>query len=90
MLRFGFVNALLAALLLSACSGERGLSCENPERYSSATTSPPVRVPDDLSPPDESESLVIPPINQTELSRAADPARCLETPPGFFESDDDD
>jgi uncharacterized lipoprotein len=90
MLRLHFVGALLAVLALGACSGERGLSCESSERYMGATTSPPVRVPDDLSPPNEAESLVIPPADETALSTSSDPSRCLEAPPEFFEANDND
>lgn len=86
MLRLHTVGVLLVALALGACSGERGLSCESSERYTDATTSPPVRVPDDLSPPSETESLVIPPVGETALSTSNDPSRCLEAPPEFFEA----
>lgn len=72
---------------LAACSGERGLSCETSDRYQISTTAEPLRVPDDLSPPDESEALVIPEVPETELaSRRADATECLESPPDFFES----
>jgi uncharacterized lipoprotein len=82
MLRLICVSLL--ALLVAACSGERRLSCVDTERYESSVTRPPIRVPDDLNPPDESDALVIPQVSTTELSDAA-PQGCLEAPPGFFE-----
>jgi uncharacterized lipoprotein len=75
---------VLAALALAGCSGEKGVRCEDPSLYSSSTSIPPVRVPDDLSVPDESQSLLIPgpsaPANATPP-----PAECLESPPRYFE-----
>lgn len=82
MLRLILVLSLAA--LAAACSGERRMSCVDPERYETSTTSPPIRVPDDLTPPDESDALVIPQVPQTELSGVASEG-CLEAPPDFFE-----
>jgi uncharacterized lipoprotein len=75
------IAGALAASALSGCSGESTLNCETSERYAAARSVPPVRVPDDLSVPDETDSLRLPP------APAADGAgeRCLETPPDFFE-----
>lgn len=82
------ISALLLAVLAAACSGERRLRCEDSSRYESSTTAPPVRVPDDLTPPDESDALVIPQVPETELSSAgANNGRCLESPPDFFEEE---
>jgi hypothetical protein len=66
---------------LAACSRDHTLACEPTERYISATSSPPVQIPDDLSPPDESESLKLPPEGGTAAPRSRP---CLETPPGFY------
>ena len=78
---------LAAGLILQGCSGEGGLSCVVDERYASSRTIPPLRIPDDLSPPDESEVLVIP---QTGADRRSEPPpgrQCLEAPPDFSETD---
>jgi uncharacterized lipoprotein len=76
-------SALFAALV--ACSGKDGLRCEDSTRYSTSRTVPPIRVPDDLTVPDETESLLIP-----DRSVAADaqppPSECLETPPEYFQN----
>jgi hypothetical protein len=75
------IAAAVAFFSLSACSREHTLACESTARYISATSSGPVQIPDDLSPPDESESLKLPP----EGGAAASPSQpCLETPPGFY------
>jgi uncharacterized lipoprotein len=83
MLRLAVVIAAMIGPWVYGCSKERTVSCEPTERYSSASSIPPVRVPDDLSPPDESGSLRVPPASQGAGSRAAQP--CLESPPDFFE-----
>jgi hypothetical protein len=80
-----WIRPVIAAAFLvasfSACSRDHTLACEPTDRYMTATSSPPVRIPDDLSPPDESESLRLPP----EGGTTAPPSRpCLETPPGFY------
>jgi hypothetical protein len=75
------VAAAVLFCILSACSREHTLACEPTERYISATSSPPVQIPDDLSPPDESESLRLPPEGGTAPARSQP---CLETPPGFY------
>lgn len=80
-----FRTALAAAALacvISGCGGERGtVGCEATDRYAAATSAPPVRIPDDLSPPDETDSLRLPP----ESGSTTPPSRpCLESPPGFF------
>lgn len=86
---FRLTGIMLLAVLTAACSGERGLRCEESTRYESSTTAPPIRVPDDLDPPDESEALVIPQVPETELATASgeDEGECLETPPDFFGDD---
>jgi uncharacterized lipoprotein len=83
-------TALLAVLLcgvLAGCRGERGVRCEDSERYSSAQEVPPVRVPDDLSVPDEQQALRIPPAPGA-VARPALPSQgsCLEQPPEYFEN----
>ncbi len=75
---------LAAAFLvcgLSGCGRDHTLACEPTERYATAISVAPVRIPDDLSPPDESDSLRLPP----EAGATAALGRpCLESPPGFY------
>lgn len=75
---------LLAGLVahVAGCSRMETDPCAPDARYSTARSTQPVQIPDDLSPPDETNALRLPP----------DPARgapvtageCLETPPSFF------
>lgn len=73
---------LLPLAALAGCFGDRELRCESTERYQSARSVQPIRVPDDLSVPDESGSLSIPPRPQASGSDSAREA-CLEYPPDF-------
>ncbi|HEX7081851.1 MAG TPA: hypothetical protein VF329_12635 [Gammaproteobacteria bacterium] len=78
---------VLTSLLLAGCAGDNGLRCEDTERYQNAESVGPIRVPDDLSVPDESEALRIPPAPSDALEAERDPASCLEDPPDFFEGE---
>lgn len=73
---------LLPVVALAACSGERELRCESTERYQGARSVQPIRVPDDLSVPDESGALRIPP-PPADSASAAVREQCLEYPPEF-------
>jgi len=79
-----FFFCVLSAWMLSGCSGGFGLRCEDPERYMGSREVPPVRIPDDLSPPDESESLRIPAPAEGELEELESRGPCLESPPDFY------
>jgi hypothetical protein len=50
------------------------------ERYSTATSAPPIQIPDDLSPPSETDALRLP---QAVPATASADERCLESPPPF-------
>jgi hypothetical protein len=66
---------------LCACSHRSAVACEPTSRYAAASTIGPVRIPDDLNPPDETDSLRLPP----DSGRVAQSSKaCLETPPGFY------
>jgi len=82
MLRKALIGAVVAGAL-AGCSRDNELRCEPAERYSGAQSVPPVRVPEDLTVPDETDSLRLPP-PATQASSAA--GRCLESPPDFFEN----
>jgi hypothetical protein len=77
---------IVVGALLASCSHERGNQCGDDPRYTRARTAAPVRIPDDLTPPDETDSLRLPQ-GARQASAAADPnGRCLETPPKFGEA----
>lgn len=73
----------LAALLVGGCSRDRTLSCQSTERYAGATTAPPLRIPDDLNVPDETNALRIP--DRQPQDEAPQEGSCLESPPDFFD-----
>ncbi|HEX5047725.1 MAG TPA: hypothetical protein VFX89_11445 [Gammaproteobacteria bacterium] len=74
--------AAAAAAILSGCSHkDHALRCEPTDRYALAGSTPPVRVPDDLTPPDETDALQLP---STDVGRPASGEKpCLESPPTF-------
>jgi uncharacterized lipoprotein len=73
--------AAAAAAVLGGCSKEHSLHCEPSDRYALAGSTPPVRVPDDLTPPDETDALQLP---SADAGRAASGEKpCLESPPTF-------
>lgn len=80
---------LLAAVLpwLAACGGSTR-TCVNPdEPYLAAKNNPPLRVPDELSPPDRSEALAVPQVKPSpETAANAERDSCLDEPPSYFRS----
>ena len=72
---------LAAAAVLGACARDHTLRCEPSDRYALAESTAPVRVPDDLTPPDETDALQLP-AAESRPPADADKA-CLETPPTF-------
>lgn len=81
---------LLAGPLLGGCFGNAGLGCEKPQRYATSGSAPPVRVPDDLNVPNESDALQIPPGQPLEVPSDDKSAPCLERPPSYLDDDSDD
>lgn len=74
------------AASVSGCGRAFGLRCEDPERYANSSEVPPIQIPDDLDPPDETASLripAVPPADEIEQLQSRGP--CLESPPDFFE-----
>jgi hypothetical protein len=79
---------LVAAAMLAGCRGDFGLRCENPERYMGSGEMPPVRVPDDLSVPNGTEALRVPPGEGAASAPTTSTAGpCLESPPRYSEDD---
>lgn len=77
---------VLAIWWLGGCSDGVGLRCENPARYTGSGEIPPVRIPDDLSPPDQSQSLRIPAPIEGNYEQVDSRGPCLESPPDFYEA----
>ena len=75
------------AVTLAGCGRTFGLRCEDPERYSNSGEVPPIQIPDDLDPPDETASLRIPAVPpEDEIEELASRGPCLESPPDFFDA----
>jgi hypothetical protein len=82
-MRFGVLFAtILAVCALTACGRDKTRGCESTERYATAVSSQPVQIPDDLSPPNETEALRLPPDTGANAKPPSQP--CLESPPSFF------
>lgn len=80
--------ALGVAAGVVACGGsEAALRCQDESHYATSSSAPPVRVPEDLSVPDESQALQIPPGDPLPVKGEDDPPDCLELPPDFFDDD---
>ena len=77
--------ALACAACTGACAGGDGMRCGDPSRYARSATAAPVRVPGDLTVPDESQALQIPPGETLPPRSEDDPPECLEVPPDFFD-----
>ena len=83
MRRLLLITAVLVMVgLTAACGGAR---CEKPKRYAGSGELAPVRVPDDLTPPNESRSLRIPQASDQPPKPVARNGPCLESPPDYFE-----
>jgi hypothetical protein len=67
---------------VTGCSRQPTAPCEPEARYSTARSVPPVQIPDDLSPPDESDAIRLPADVAPVASITA--GECLEEPPPFF------
>jgi hypothetical protein len=67
---------------VTGCSRQQTGPCEPEARYSTARSSQPVQIPDDLSPPDESDAIRLPADVAPVASITA--GECLEAPPSFF------
>lgn len=71
----------LAIAVLSACSSEANLICPGDESYREAVSVGPLRIPDDLSVPDETESLRIPDPSPSAAIEGSPAPECLEATP---------
>ena len=66
---------------VTGCSRQQAAPCEPEARYSTARSAQPVQIPDDLSPPDESDAIRLPADVAPVASITA--GECLEAPPPF-------
>ena len=83
MIAIRLIALLPAILMLTACSGGAELACGYSSSYPDATSVATIRVPDDLSIPDESESLEIPGVSAAAAGSAEAATVCLEQSPAY-------
>jgi hypothetical protein len=74
--------AIVGLAAVAGCSRQEPLPCEPEARYSTARSSLPVQIPDDLSPPNETDAIRLPPDPSPVASITA--GDCTEAPPPFF------
>jgi hypothetical protein len=67
---------------VAGCSRQPADPCVPEARYSTARSVAPVQIPDDLSPPDESDAIRLPADFAPAASIKA--GECVEKPPSFF------
>lgn len=84
--RIATAAVLLACAAVAGCGGRAGVSCQSADRYAGSDSIPPVRVPEGLLPPDESQALVIPPEPDRAVTVDETSRPCLELPPDYFET----
>ena len=70
----------LGCAFLVGCHRSNTNSCEDTRRYAKAVSSSPVQIPDDLTPPSETDALRLPPV---VANNRAPTQPCLEDPPAF-------
>jgi hypothetical protein len=77
------IGCLVVLSAIAGCSRQETVSCNSDTRYEAARSAPPVQIPDDLSPPNESDALRLPP-PATVAGNSSAVAPCLQSPPSFF------
>jgi uncharacterized lipoprotein len=84
------LGLVIAGVMLSGCSHENTLRCGSVAMYESAQSVRALRIPDDLSVPDETESLRVPNASQRVAGAESPAAECLELAPFLSDSADPD
>ena len=78
------VLPVMLSWLLGACGGMR---CDKPDQYADSRSVPPVRIPDGLTAPEQSEGLRIPELPADKPPKVISKrGPCLESPPNYFEN----
>ena len=77
------IASVITVLALGACSNQTELQCGHDTQYREAISTSALRIPDDLSVPDESESLRIPGATPEAPPSQEENSSCLEESPAF-------
>ena len=75
-------GAVLGCAFLVGCHRSNTGGCEDTRHYAKAVSASPVQIPDDLTPPSETDALRLPPV---VTNNRAPTQPCLEDPPAFSE-----
>lgn len=78
------VLCFILVTLLAACSHDETIECPGGTRYQSAASAGALRIPDDLSVPDETDALQIP--GSVAPPDPGVEVECLEYSPAFSEA----
>jgi hypothetical protein len=78
----GLLSVVVGLTAVAGCSREGSVTCDTDVRYASARSSQPVQIPDDLSPPNETDAIRLPP--DTGAVASLEAGKCIEDPPPFF------
>lgn len=81
------LSSFALVMLLGACSRGETVNCPGGTGYLSAESAEGLRVPDDLSVPDETDALRIP--GQMPAPEREDGAECLQYSPAFSGGNED-
>ena len=84
---FVLPGSLVLILTLAACSGEKELVCRPATDYLEADSIGQLRIPNDLSVPDETESLRIPDAMAAAGREGGEIDPCLEASPAYDRND---
>ncbi len=76
------VAVCVGCVILVGCHRSNTSGCEDTRRYANAASASPVQIPDDLTPPSETDALRLPPV---VANNRAPTQPCLEDPPAFSE-----
>ena len=82
----GIVLLVLLLPLAGGCHMFRGASakaCHSPQPYQKATTVPPLQIPAGLDPPDTTNALKLPTLNESPPAARKGSQPCLDEPPPF-------
>jgi len=84
LIRLVAVSVVVLLALLAGCRSWRGGgSCHKAQYYTSATSAPPLKIPEGLSAPDTAGALKLPTLNEPPPPPRKGKDPCLDEPPPY-------